>query len=89
MFSCFNYAYIYIGGVLKTVARADAESLQACWIDDLNQLSLRHCDILPLIERAKMYYARPEDFHRSILPAVYPHTKLLLRLVTLIKKKSK
>lgn len=82
--------YLYEGGVLKTVARADAESLQASWIDDLNQLSLRACDILPLIERAKQFYAeKPESWHRPLLPAVYPHKHLLFRLLVVIRKKSK
>ncbi|CAL1290396.1 unnamed protein product [Larinioides sclopetarius] len=77
------------GGVLKTVARADAESLQASWIDDLNQLSLRACDILPLIERAKQFYAeKPEAWHRPLLPALCPHKNLLFRLIVVIRKKS-
>ncbi|XP_035212912.1 8-oxo-dGDP phosphatase NUDT18-like [Stegodyphus dumicola] len=77
------------GGLLKTVARADAESLQASWIDDLNQLSLRGEDILPLIERTKEFHAaKPEAWHRPLLPAVHPHKHLIIRLIVVIRKKS-
>lgn len=41
------------GGELKTPARADKESLQAKWIKNLDELSLRALDIIPLIDRAK------------------------------------
>lgn len=79
-----------IGGELKTVARADSESLQASWIDDINQLSLRCKDILPVIERARQYHATraTEPWHPPTLPAVRPHEKLYLRIVTIIRKKS-
>lgn len=39
-----------LGGELKTPQRADAESLQAKWIDNLAELSLRANDIVPLVE---------------------------------------
>lgn len=78
-----------VGGELKTVARADAESLQASWIDDLNQLSLRACDILPLIERAKLYYScKNGPWHRNLIPSICAHNKLLFRLIIIIRKKS-
>lgn len=41
------------GGILKTPGQADHESLQAKWVENLNELSLRANDILPLIERAR------------------------------------
>lgn len=42
-----------IGGELKTPAQADKESLQAKWIADLDELTLRGTDIIHLIDRAK------------------------------------
>lgn len=79
-----------IGGELKTVAKANAESLQASWIKDINQLSLRAFDILPLIEKARMYYKSKcsNAWHTPILPAIYPHHCLLLRLVVIIRKRT-
>ncbi|KAG4076346.1 hypothetical protein HA402_005789 [Bradysia odoriphaga] len=43
---------IVLNGELKTPARADKESLQAKWISNMNELSLRSKDILPLIDLA-------------------------------------
>ncbi len=57
------------GGKLKTPADADAESLQAKWISDLGELSLRANDVLSLIERGRQYISRgsQEPWH---LPTV-------------------
>ncbi|XP_022122552.2 8-oxo-dGDP phosphatase NUDT18 [Pieris rapae] len=79
-----------VGGELKTPARADKESLQAKWIANLDEITLRANDVLHLIERAKMYKdSLPgESWHKNILPAPIPHTKDLLRLIVLIKKRS-
>lgn len=41
------------GGMLKTPAQADSESLQAKWVADLQELSLRAGDIVELVERAR------------------------------------
>lgn len=80
-----------IGGELKTPARADKESLQAKWVHDLNELSLRANDIIPLIEMAKRYYQRLTGgsvWHTEMLPAKQQHTQNYLRLVIAIKKRS-
>lgn len=80
-----------IGGELKTPARADSESLQAKWIDDLNSLSLRAADILSIVEIARAHRRRSSVdpcWHRDILPAPKPHFKSYLRLVIAIRKKS-
>lgn len=45
-----------IGGTLKTPAQADSESLQAKWIADLNELSLRAKDITHIVDRAKYVF---------------------------------
>lgn len=78
------------GGALKTVAEADSESLQAKWIDDLNELSLRAVDIIPIVERARLYHDRGDSpWHSNLLPAQKSYSKLLLRIVLVIRKKSK
>lgn len=77
-----------VGGTLKTPAQADAESLQAKWVSDPSQLSLRGNDILPIIERGQTYYSNSEPQHPRLLPSVRPHHKLLLRLVVCIRQKS-
>lgn len=78
------------GGELKTPARADKESLQAKWVGDFREISLRSNDILQLIERAKSYVNRGGDrmWHHEILPAQLPHTKNMLRLIIIIKKRA-
>ncbi|KAJ8890051.1 hypothetical protein PR048_009557 [Dryococelus australis] len=79
------------GGILKTPKDADSESLQAKWVRDLNELSLRADDIHNIVERARYFSAARgrELWHADILPALVPHTKLLFRLVVCIRKKSK
>ncbi|XP_026319155.1 8-oxo-dGDP phosphatase NUDT18 [Hyposmocoma kahamanoa] len=79
-----------VGGELKTPAKADKESLQAKWISNLKEISLRANDILPLIEKAKLYRKKKAKnlWHKDILPAPTPHAKDLLRLIVVIKKKS-
>ena len=46
------------GGRLKTPADADAESLQAKWIGDLAELSLRANDVIPLVDRGRQFAMR-------------------------------
>ncbi|CAG5028090.1 unnamed protein product [Parnassius apollo] len=79
-----------VGGELKTPAKADKESLQAKWISNLQEISLRSNDILHLIERAKLHkQSQPgKTWHKNILPALTPHSKNLMRLVVIIKKRS-
>ncbi|XP_050674838.1 8-oxo-dGDP phosphatase NUDT18 [Leptidea sinapis] len=79
-----------LGGELKTPAKADKESLQAKWISNLDEISLRANDVLHLIEKAKSYKnSHPGvNWHKDILPANVPHSKDMLRLVVLIKKRS-
>ncbi|KAL0276107.1 UNVERIFIED_CONTAM: hypothetical protein PYX00_003758 [Menopon gallinae] len=79
-----------IGGSLKTPAQADAESLQAKWVEDVQELSLRAKDVLEIIEKARTYHKTrgKEPWHDNILPVLKPHKKLLLRLVICIKQRS-
>lgn len=44
---------VVTGGTLKSPSQADQESLQAKWISNLNELTLRATDITHLIERAR------------------------------------
>ena len=46
------------GGRLKTPADADAESLQAKWISDLAELSLRANDVISLVDRGRQFAMR-------------------------------
>jgi len=88
------YRFVVTGrvtsGKLKTPADADSESLQAKWIADLGELSLRATDVLRLIELGREYRERApgERWHLPQLPAIRPHPKLFLRLVTLVRKKT-
>lgn len=79
-----------VGGELKTPAKADKESLQAKWISNLQEISLRSNDILHLIEKAQLYKQNSisGSWHSDVLPASIPHVKDLLRLVIVIKKRS-
>ncbi|XP_022650463.1 8-oxo-dGDP phosphatase NUDT18-like [Varroa destructor] len=84
------YRFIFtgeiIGGKLKTVAEADAESLQAAWVSNISSLSLRGKDIINVIDRARQYFSDLRRVNFS-LPAVKSHCKLYLRIVCIIKKK--
>lgn len=79
-----------VGGELKTPAKADRESLQAKWISNLQEITLRSNDILHLIEKAQLYKNCKATglWHKDILPSSIPHVKDLLRLIVLIKKRS-
>lgn len=86
----FVFTAEVISGEIKTPAKADKESLQAKWISNLQEISLRANDIVPLIDKAKAY--KRDRFggmwHQDILPALVPHVKDLLRLIVVIKKRS-
>lgn len=79
-----------IGGTLKTPAQADSESLQAKWVDNVRELSLRADDVLEIIEKARIYHKchTREPWHDNMLPVLNPHSKLFLRLVVCIKQRA-
>ncbi|XP_013191632.1 8-oxo-dGDP phosphatase NUDT18 [Amyelois transitella] len=79
-----------VGGELKTPAKADKESLQAKWIANLQEITLRANDIVHLIEKTQMYMQKKSSglWHQEILPAPIPHIKDMLRLIIVIKKRS-
>ncbi|KAJ3640801.1 hypothetical protein Zmor_027341 [Zophobas morio] len=80
------------GGNLKTPSEADKESLQAKWVENMGELTLRANDILELISRARAFkearQIQDKTWHSDQLPCLRPHSKLLLRLVVVIKKKA-
>ncbi|XP_034940124.1 8-oxo-dGDP phosphatase NUDT18 [Chelonus insularis] len=85
----FVMAGTITGGNLKTPDQANEESLQASWIDNINDLPLRSSDILPLIQRARDFHnAVNPPWYASILPVEKSWNKLLLRLIVCIKKKA-
>lgn len=78
------------GGKLKTPADADSESLQAKWVEDVKDLSLRASDIHGIIKIARDHrsnVANNQPVHQNVLPAIKPHKKLLLRLVVCARQK--
>ncbi|KAL3276755.1 hypothetical protein HHI36_012125 [Cryptolaemus montrouzieri] len=86
----FSFVGHVTGGTLKTPNQADKESLQAKWIGNLNEVTLRADDILPLIERAREHKVKSKeaDWHDDILVGLRSHNKVLLRLVVVIRKKA-
>lgn len=85
----FVFTGTIIGGKLKTLDEANKESLQACWVHDISDLTLRANDIIPVIERAK-YYITNKDIsqHANLLPAYKSLNKLLLRLAITSKMRA-
>lgn len=78
-----------IGGILKTKDESDKESLQACWVREVANLSLRANDILSLIQKGREFKSKINGpWHANILPVDKPHNKLYLRLIICIRKKS-
>ncbi|KAF2351697.1 NUDIX hydrolase domain-like [Trinorchestia longiramus] len=77
------------GGSLKTPAQADSESLQAMWVTNLEDLSLRGNDIHSLVQRARQHSSTDRAlWHSPLLPVSRPATKMLLRLLIAVRKKA-
>ncbi|KAG5314868.1 NUD18 phosphatase, partial [Pseudoatta argentina] len=78
-----------VGGTLKTPDQANEESLQACWIRNINDLPLRSNDIIYLLDRGKSYVSNKTiPQHSHLMPITKSHTKLLLRLIVTSKKRA-
>ena len=73
---------------MKTLEEANKESLQACWISNINDLTLRSHDIVSLIERGKIYMNKDVSKHPNLMPISTPLNKLLLRLIITSKKRA-
>ncbi|XP_026466918.1 8-oxo-dGDP phosphatase NUDT18-like [Ctenocephalides felis] len=92
--SWFRFAFTgkVTGGELKVPAKADQESLQAKWILNIDELSLRSKDIMHLIDRGRAYHEakllKNVFWHTDTLPSKLEHNKNLLRLVIIIKKRA-
>ncbi|XP_037952329.1 8-oxo-dGDP phosphatase NUDT18 [Teleopsis dalmanni] len=80
------------GGILKTPAQADNESLQARWVSNIIDLPLRADDILNIIEVGRAYKNRlnsaPQLWHSDILPTKYSHHKNYMRVIAVIRKRA-
>ncbi|XP_030374294.1 8-oxo-dGDP phosphatase NUDT18 [Scaptodrosophila lebanonensis] len=87
------------GGRLKTPADADAESIQARWVRNLNEVPLRANDILNIIDIGRAYYqnalASGEEAakrqllcHGNVLPTRYPHKRNYLRVLAVVRKRA-
>lgn len=73
-------AFPSLGGTLKTLQVADAESLQAQWWNrESPALLLRAHDMVALMEHAVSYRAKPS--HLPLLPAELPCTFICQRLL--------
>lgn len=80
------------GGILKTPSQADSESLQAKWVQNLTDLSLRAGDIISVVEHARSFKAQLESqqaLHPPLLPTPRSYSKLYLRLVICARRKTK
>ncbi|XP_046645727.1 8-oxo-dGDP phosphatase NUDT18-like isoform X2 [Daphnia pulicaria] len=79
------------GGSIKLPSQADSESLQAKWVHNLSDLSLRAGDILSIVEHARSFKTQQESqqaFHPSLLPTPRSYTKLFLRLIICARRKT-
>ncbi|KYN01211.1 Nucleoside diphosphate-linked moiety X motif 18 [Cyphomyrmex costatus] len=78
-----------IGGTLKTPDQANEESLQACWLRNIDDLPLRSNDIIYLLDRGKSYISnKTVPQHPHLMPVTKSHTKLSLRLIVTSKKRA-
>jgi len=85
-------AFFFSGGTLKTPAQADCHSLQAKWVADVEDLSLRAKDVRYVLEVGRMYRAalkQGQAYFSPTLVAINPHKRLLLRLVICVRQRSK
>jgi 8-oxo-dGDP phosphatase len=78
-----------VGGTLKTLDQANEESLQACWIQNINELPLRASDMIYLVDRCKNYILNKTiSEHPVLLPVTKSHARLLLKLIVTSKKRA-
>lgn len=86
------FRFIFVGNAISGTLKdyPDTESLQAKFIKNLDDISLRSRDILSIIDLARKHRNKKSDeiWHRDILPAIKPHDRGYLRLIILCKKKS-
>ncbi|OTF79474.1 nucleoside diphosphate-linked moiety X motif 18-like protein, partial [Euroglyphus maynei] len=80
----FVYAGRITGGQLKTASKADEQSIQACYVNDVGQLTLRSQDCLPLIEFARDYYRNGKSWHSPQLICQRYVPNLYMRLIVTV-----
>ena len=85
----FVYTGEVVGGQLKTVAKADQESLQASYISDITKLSLRSHDCLKLIELGREHLKHKHEWHSPQLVIHRLVPNIFLRLLIGIRSKQR
>uniref|UniRef100_UPI00358F8667 8-oxo-dGDP phosphatase NUDT18 n=1 Tax=Myxine glutinosa TaxID=7769 RepID=UPI00358F8667 len=75
----FSFIAKHTGGIMKTPAEADKDSLQAAWWDHRNKLPLRAPDVLPLVQAGLAYRETPH--HPPTLPTTISNTLICHRLI--------
>lgn len=83
----FVYTGNVVGGQLKTVAKADQESLQASYIADITKLTLRSQDCLKLIELGREYLKHRTEWHSEQLVISRLVPNIFLRLLIAIRSR--
>lgn len=88
------------GGRLKTPADSDAESIQAMWLKNPNEVPLRANDILNIIDIGRAYHkhqqisktekpdSRQPQWHGLVLPTRHPHEHNYLRVLAVARKRA-
>ncbi|CAG0919804.1 unnamed protein product [Notodromas monacha] len=77
------------GGELKVPAKADSESLQAKFVKDLGELSLRSGDMTVCVDKVREHHTNSAAaWHPDLLPIAKMHTMNLLRILCIVRKKS-
>jgi len=78
------------GGSLKTPSQADSESLQAKWIANPSELTLRAADIISIVEHALSFKVQLANgpSHPPLLPTARSYSKLNLRLIICARRKT-
>lgn len=85
----FVYTGNVIGGELKTVAKADQESLQASYISDISKLTLRSPDCLKLIDLGREYLKHRAEWHTPQLVINRLVPNIFLRLLIAIRSRQR
>jgi len=85
----FVYTGAIVGGQLKSVAKADQESLQANYVGDVTKLSLRSHDCLKLIELGREYLKHKQEWHSPQLVIHRLAPNILLRVLIGIRDRQR
>lgn len=83
------YTGLITGGQLKTVAKADQESIQATYVSDITKLSLRSQDCLKLIDLGRDYLKHKDEWHSPQLVIQRAVPNVFLRLLIAARSKQR